>query len=326
MRKILLPILCCPETGEDLTLEIKTQDETGDILEGTLRSPAGNEYPITNGVPRFTKSSEVSNKSQTVRAFGKEWEHFDDFKKHINSKELLFEFMHPVNEETIKGKKVIELGCGGGRWLERFAECGAELVVGIDLSTSVEQAVNRTRKYKNVEIIQADILKPPVKRVFDLTASLGVIHHLPEPAKGITTGIKTVKTGGRMTIWIYSKEGNELYLRLVKPLRKICPLLPHSVLLVISYLLAVPVYLHACITNPIFKKLNWKLPLLEYLGIIRKLRFVDLVNVVYDQLAPNLAFYASHDDVMKWVNDSQCKLVELTMRTNNSWRIHLEPE
>lgn len=326
MRRALLSTLCCPETGEDLTLEVKKQDRTGDILEGTLKSPGDNVYPIINGVPRFAKLPETHLESQTVKAFGQEWAYFDNYKGYINSKELLFEFIYPLDEQAIKGMKIVELGCGGGRWLERFAECDVELVVGIDLSGSVEQAVERARKYKNVEVIQANILKPPIKRVFDLAVSLGVIHHLSNPIMGLKAGLKVIKPEGRLAVWMYSKEGNELYLRLVRPLRKIGPLLPHRLLLAFSFLLAFPVYLHAHITNPILRELNKKLPLIEYFALIEKLRFVDVMNIVYDQLTPSLALYPSRKDVEEWVEASGGRMLEFTMRTNNSWRIQLAPK
>jgi SAM-dependent methyltransferase len=200
------------------------------------------------------------------------------------------------------------------------------LVVGIDCSSSVEQAVERARKHKNIEVIQANILKPPVKKAFDLAVSLGVMHHLSDPAQGLRTGLEVLKPRGLLVIWTYSKEGNELYLRLVKPLRKIGPLLPHSVLLGFSLILAAPVYLHARVFNPFFKRLKLKLPLVEYICLVRKLRFMDLVNVVYDQIAPGLAFYPSRSEVEQWVDTAGGRIVELTMRTNNSWRAHIKPK
>ena len=323
MRETLLSILCCPETGEDLALEVKKNGPNGDILEGILKSPSGRVYPIINGVPRFAKLPEDSLESQTIRAFGREWAYFNNYQGYMNSKELCFEFLHPLNEQALKGKTILELGCGGGRWLERIAECGPELVVGIDLSSSVEQAVERAKKYSNVEVIQANILKLPVKKVFDLAVSLGVMHHLPEPPEGLRSGLKVIKPEGILAVWMYSKEGNEIYLRLVKPLRKLGPLLPHNVLLGFCRSLAFLVYLHVHITNHYFRKLSIKLPLAEYFALLKKLHFNDLVHIIYDQLTPSLAFYPSRNDIKMWVDNSGGKLVGLSMRTNNSWRLQI---
>ena len=100
MHEALLPILCCPETGKDLVLEVKKSDRTGNILEGTLKSPGGNIYPIINGVPRFVNSPKNCLESQTVNAFGREWAYFNRYEGYMNSKELLFEFLYPLNENT----------------------------------------------------------------------------------------------------------------------------------------------------------------------------------------------------------------------------------
>lgn len=189
MREALLPMLSCPETGEALVLEVYKRDSSGNILEGILKNSKGDAYPIIKGIPRFVRSIEDHLERQTIKAFGQEWAYVNNLVGHMYTKELLFEFISPLNEQDLKGKRIVELGCGGGRWLEHFADCKAEFVVGIDLSSSVEQAARRVGKYQNVEVIQADICKPLIKRVFDLAVGIGVMHYLCEPWLGLASGV-----------------------------------------------------------------------------------------------------------------------------------------
>ena len=50
----ILPLLCDPETGDPLTVEI-TEQEGEDVIEGVLISPSGHRYPIRNRIPRFVE-------------------------------------------------------------------------------------------------------------------------------------------------------------------------------------------------------------------------------------------------------------------------------
>ncbi|MCA3707952.1 MAG: Trm112 family protein, partial [Methylobacterium sp.] len=68
----ILPLLCDPETGDPLTVEI-TEQEGEDVIEGVLVSPSGHRYPIRNRVPRFVEPEIF----ESVKSFGNQWNHFN---------------------------------------------------------------------------------------------------------------------------------------------------------------------------------------------------------------------------------------------------------
>ena len=47
---------------------------------------------------------------------------------------------------------------------------------------------------------------------FDYIFSLGVIHHIPEAEIVCEKIYRSLKPKGKFIIWLYGKEGNELYL------------------------------------------------------------------------------------------------------------------
>ena len=57
--------------------------------------------------------------------------------------------------------------------------------------------------------------------------------------------------------------------------------------------------------------------------MLRKERFYDIVSIIYDQLAPKIAFYPSKKEIEEWITKTGGELLELSRRTNNSWRVHL---
>jgi 2-polyprenyl-3-methyl-5-hydroxy-6-metoxy-1,4-benzoquinol methylase len=73
-----------------------------------------------------------------------------------------------------------------GRHTKLAAEWGAKEVVGIDLGDGVESAFAATRNSTNAHIVQCDIFKLPFKKSFDYAFSIGVLHHTPNPKKGLS--------------------------------------------------------------------------------------------------------------------------------------------
>jgi hypothetical protein len=72
-------------------------------------------------------------------------------------------------------------------------------------------------------------------------------HHIPEPSLSVRAALDALKPGGRMLVWFYGKEGNELYLAIVNPLRYITKRVPQWLLvsiiwaiypLLVAYMLA----------------------------------------------------------------------------------------
>jgi len=74
----------------------------------------------------------------------------------------------------IKDKRILDLGCGRGRWLQFYGERGGK-VVGIDLS---EEAVQFCKK-KGFRAIKGNVTNLPFpSESFDIVNSITVLHHL----------------------------------------------------------------------------------------------------------------------------------------------------
>ena len=112
-----------------------------------------------------------------------------------------------VQLEKWKGKKVLEVGCGVGSDLIRFARSGA-CVTGIDLSSrSAFLAKERLHLYHyEGTVLEADAEDIPfVDDAFDFVYSLGVLHHTPDTQKAISEIYRVAKPGGEICIMLYHK-------------------------------------------------------------------------------------------------------------------------
>lgn len=195
------------------------------------------QYPIIGGVARFVSSEHY------VGSFGFQWNTFsksqlDSANGSTRSRDM-FEEKTGWRLDTLGGQRVLDAGCGMGRFAEVCAAAGAE-VHAIDLSTAVQAAAANLSRFPNVSFYQADIMNLPfTEGTFDAIYSIGVLHHTPDTRRAFLSLTRLLKPGGRIAIWVYSTKlklmfGGEL-------LRTITPRLSKSVLLKASKI-AIPLY------------------------------------------------------------------------------------
>jgi SAM-dependent methyltransferase len=104
---------------------------------------------------------------------------------------------------NLTGQKVLEVGCGAGRFTEIIGRTGAS-VISIDYSQAVF-ANGITNGWKgNVDIVQADLYDLPFQHnCFDKIFCFGVLQHLPDVRRGVLSLPKYLKTGGELVVDVY---------------------------------------------------------------------------------------------------------------------------
>jgi 2-polyprenyl-3-methyl-5-hydroxy-6-metoxy-1,4-benzoquinol methylase len=93
------------------------------------------------------------------------------------------------------GKKVLEAGCGAGRFTEVMLAANAQ-VFAVDVSSAVEANYMNCRNYPNYFVCQADIRALPLQpEQFDVVVCIGVIQHTPDPEVTMATLCSHVRPG-----------------------------------------------------------------------------------------------------------------------------------
>ena len=122
-----------------------------------------------------------------------------------------------VGFEKYADKKVLEIGCGLGTDLSRFANHGA-IITGIDLSpTSIKLAKKRFKLFGlkgDLRVGDTENLSFPDNQ-FDLVYSMGVLHHTPDTQKAINEFYRVLKPGGQTIVMLYNKNFFTYYVKLV---------------------------------------------------------------------------------------------------------------
>ncbi|MBV9453466.1 MAG: class I SAM-dependent methyltransferase, partial [Rubrobacter sp.] len=166
--------------------------------------PQDCRIPVVNGIPRFVGSSNYAS------AFGLQWNRFrstqlDSYTGTTISRDRLTDALGG-SLDMVRGKSVLEAGCGAGRFTEILLSAGAR-VFACDLSEAVEANHANCRHWPDYFICQADIMQIPVSPLsFDIVICLGVIQHTPNPEATIAALTQYVKPGGMLAIDHYSRE------------------------------------------------------------------------------------------------------------------------
>jgi SAM-dependent methyltransferase len=142
----------------------------------------------------------------TVVGFGQEWRRFDQNAMESEEHAQLFgEYFAIFPWDKLPAKPTgFDAGCGSGRWAALAAR-RAQTLHCIDAS-AVALAVARRKLAGQGNIIfhEAPIAAMPIADAsMDFGYSLGVLHHLPDPAAGLAACVRKLKTGAPILIYVY---------------------------------------------------------------------------------------------------------------------------
>lgn len=303
MRLEALDFFACPLCGHALYLSQAGSRDDAHIMSGELACSACNgRFPIRNGVPVLLSGDVETVKTETAARFADEWLRWSDLRDYY--KEEFFAWIAPLRPSDFAGKLVFEGGCGKGRHTAIAASCGSRAVVAIDLGESAFVAFGNTRNLANVHIAVGDLLRPPVKPIFDLAFSVGVLHHLPDPAAGFRSLASRVRAGGLVSFWVYGQEGNEWITRYVNPVRvHVTSKLPAPLLRALCW--PPSVLLWGVIKLFYRPRSDGKgpafLPYGDYFASMYSYPFDEIHANVFDQMVTPVAYYLSGKEVQAWV-------------------------
>ncbi len=127
----------------------------------------------------------------------------------------------------LSGKRVLDVGCGGGILAESMANRGAD-VVGIDLADAALSVARLHALETGAELeylsVSAEAYAEQHPESFDVVTCLEVLEHVPSPGSTIAACAKLVKPGGSLyfsTInrnpksWLFAIVGAEYVLKLL---------------------------------------------------------------------------------------------------------------
>ena len=188
LSPILLSALRDPERSTPLQLA----DDGLKLISGR----GDRSWKIINGIPRFVTD-------EHLESFGHQWTHFEV--AHDDEDRATFEAKTGILISQLAGKRILDAGCGGGRYSKVCGEAGAT-VFGADHTRAVDKAAQLCGHLPNVQFVQADLKHLPFEPAsFDFVFSIGVMHHDAHTRSVFDAVAKMVMPGGRYSVWLYRK-------------------------------------------------------------------------------------------------------------------------
>jgi SAM-dependent methyltransferase len=196
-------------------------------------------------------------------------------------------------------------------------------VIGIDLGPAVEAAAANTADLDNVHVVQGDLTRPPFRAgTFDLIYSIGVLHHLGDPAAGFRGLAPLLRPEARFVAWLYAREGNGWVVGLVDPARRLTSRLPLGIVRPLAGLLTVPLWLALKLlygpaaSRPRLRRL---LPYQSYLCDLAGFPFREVHSIAFDQLLAPVAHYMPRAEVERCFAEGGIALRGIRWHHANSW-------
>ena len=166
-----------------------------------------------NDLSNFFKNKFIINKDNInildiedkyTSNFGKQWKEYNSVQiDSINNFQISKNFLEKIifsEIKTLKGKNILEIGCGAGRFTEYLAPISNKCV-SVDLSSAI--FYNVAIANSNLILVKADFLKLISKNKFDVVICRGVLQHTPDPYKSILKLFEFISSNGYVYFDIY---------------------------------------------------------------------------------------------------------------------------
>ena len=184
-----------------------------DLITMQIKEPL-KEKELVNSIRSFGKISDVVSKK--VRD---QYEEYPYPRWRYAYKNLPHNFLIKLNNQIkpnsaeINNKfdnpSVLIAGCGTGSHVCIVEDYLNAKILAVDISvSSLAYAKRKTEElgFKNIEFLHADILQlKNLNKKFDVIESVGVLHHMKNPMKGIKILLNLLKPHGFMQLGLYSE-------------------------------------------------------------------------------------------------------------------------
>lgn len=298
MNPELLKILRCPLCGRNF----KFSNEN-------LICAKKHSFPVIEGIPNLIP--ELEKYKKTEESFSKEWGIMKkEESPNMEKVRRLFLKDFNLNKKQMKGKFVLEAGCGRGYLEMAVSELVGKkgLAVGLDMSTSILMFSSRknrlTKNPDSAQYVRGNIDRAPFKkRSFDIIYSFGVLHHTPNTYNAFKSLLPLLKDNGKFFLGLYRKDRKE-DTRVVSSIyssRDFVNKLPLPVIYSICFILAPFAKIYAYFNtitkrrpafNKTLKEFQWSL---------------------FDHFSPQYAHRHTIEEVEKWFKELGFKRTEVKL-------------
>jgi SAM-dependent methyltransferase len=241
--------------------------------------------------------------------FGYEWHNYSELRPEYE--EQFRRWTALLRPDDWRGLSFLDVGCGMGRnsyWPMSYGAAGG---LAIDVDERSLAAARRTlAPFPSVRVEMRSAYDIGCHDAFDIVYSIGVIHHLQDPARALAQMTTAAKQGGRVLIWVYGLENNRWIVAVLDPLRK--ALFARLPVRLVHHLALYP-------TAILWLLLRLGAGRIAYFRLLRQFTFRHLRSIVFDQMLPKIAHYWPRATVERMLREQGLLDVRLMWVNEMSW-------
>jgi 2-polyprenyl-6-hydroxyphenyl methylase / 3-demethylubiquinone-9 3-methyltransferase len=173
-------------------------------------------------------ASEIDKFSQLAHKW---WDKNSEFKPLHDINPLRLEFID--NYAQLAGKKILDVGCGGGILSEAMAKAGASSVTGIDLakkSLKIAQLHAMQEQIGNISyrMVSVEDLAAEIPASFGAVTCMEMLEHVPDPGSVVRACAQLVQPGGVVCFSTINRN-TKSYLQAIIAAEYILKLMPQGI-------------------------------------------------------------------------------------------------
>lgn len=233
----------------------------------------------------------------------------------------------PIAPEMIQGR-VIYVGCGGrGREAFHIAKCGPSKLIINEIGIEIYSIPKLMPEWQEkMLLLRCDICNSPLKSgSADIAICDHALQHLLDHKLGFSQLVKATKSGGLVSICVYSRENNFIMTGMVEPLKYYLHKIPLHAQRMISVLPAAALYLLIHLVylpmSRISRKTAQRLPLFEHMTFWSHNNFKELWLSCFDLIHAPISYHFTEQEVRQIVKENYLKLEKLVNTNMTLWSL-----
>jgi 2-polyprenyl-6-hydroxyphenyl methylase/3-demethylubiquinone-9 3-methyltransferase len=162
--------------------------------------------------------------------FGENWRSYAQGISEQVIAQAMTSLVHLLGEAAIRGKTVIDVGCGSGLFTLAFVRLGAAQVYALDVDSQcvqlTQQLLDQEPDGQRAAVLQLSILDPAIHQHLprvDVIYAWGALHHTGAMWRALEHTTSLLLPGGLLAVALYNRHWTSPLWRWVKRLYNSCP-------------------------------------------------------------------------------------------------------